>query len=296
MKLTRLAALLAVPVGLSLAACSGGTNAGSTGLGNITGQQAYVRFLNGSPALGSVSLAIQASGTGTPTGSFVSSLPYAEATDFIPEPTTAQTLFIAPAGTTAPASAATYSCTIPQFANNVKYDIVLAKTTTTANNCLVFQDQDYTSTPQVRFHDASATAANGSFDFGNSTTAGSFTVLGNGVLGNPTIGNGSPTTFTNVVPVNLGGATSTTNVTFAIGASTAAPGQASGSTETAAATFGSQFLLPPNSTTTSNSAGTVNAPGTAGTSLFALDCSGATLPAGATCTNGTTLIGYTDSK
>lgn len=295
MKLTRLAALVAVPVGMSLAACSGGTTAGSTGVGNITGQQAYVRFLNGYPALGSVALAIQAAGTGTPSGNFVTSLPYAEATDFIAEPTTTQTLFVAPAGTAAPAAAPTYNCKLPQLANNVKYDIVLAKAQNTSN-CIIFQDQDYTSTPQVRFHDASAAAANTSFDWGTSSTAGTFTVLGNGALGNvATPASGAPTTYSVVTPVNLGGATSQSNVTFAIGAPTATPA-ASGTTEATVNAFNSQNLLPPNSTTSTNTGGVVNATGTAGTSLFALDCTGGTLPAGAQCVAGTALIGYTDSK
>ncbi len=92
MKLTRLAALVAVPAALSLAACGGGS---SGVLGNNVGtggQTANLRFVNGSPDLGSnVDIYFQATGAAaapgsTANGASTTNVPYGQTTPFFQEP------------------------------------------------------------------------------------------------------------------------------------------------------------------------------------------------------------------
>jgi hypothetical protein len=285
MKLTRLAALVAVPVALSLAACGGG---GSTGIANVTGQQAYVRYIQGSPTTGSVDLYLQSAGSSIPSSPFAT-LSYAQATDFIAEPAVGGTLTVRTAGsaanTTAPALTA---CPLPQLANNGIYDVVIAVANNTPN-CLLFQDQPFSGTPQIRLHDAASATSATPLEFGTGTS-GSFTVIGNATLGNAAAGGASPVTYTSVSPVSLApGAAGP--VTFGVGTTHAG----TGGTETAVASVSStNFIMPGGA---QNTSGALTPTGVAGDSLFALDCSASVqMPPGTSCTNGLTLVGYTDSK
>ena len=66
MQLSRLAALVAVPATLALAACGGGTS-GVIGNGAGTaGQYANLRFVNGDPQIGNVDVYVQATGAAAP--------------------------------------------------------------------------------------------------------------------------------------------------------------------------------------------------------------------------------------
>ena len=98
MKLTRLAALVAVPAAFSLAACAGGS---SGVLGNnlgTGGQQASIRFVNGSPDLGSnIDIYLQATGAAAPSAPAAPSttnMPYAQTSLFFSEPPTAYTAVV----------------------------------------------------------------------------------------------------------------------------------------------------------------------------------------------------------
>jgi hypothetical protein len=275
-----LRALAALPIALLLASC-GGT---STQTAGTLGAQANLRFINGLPNAGAIDIYIQETGGQASGSPIVAAEPFGQASQFISQLAVASTIkaIAADTGPTGPVDA---TCTVPAFNANGTYDIVFAVINGTPN-CALFIDNAFTGVPQVRFHQASGAAGFSTIDWGVSASAGTFSVLGAGTLG-------STTGFTPAVVVAAASGT-TSNVTFAIGTT----GGAVGTTETALDTFGSANLLPPNTRISTNTSGALNAPGSAGTSLFALDCTAAAIALipGAQCNSGVTLIGYTDSK
>lgn len=285
MHLSRLAALVAIPAALSLAACGGGSSGLlSPALGPV-GQQGLVRFVQGSPQDRSVDLYMVSSG-GTPGTSPLTTISYGAATDFTAFATTAYTLQVRPAGS-GTSGTLLASCPIPQLANNAKYSIVLAHSSLAggAMDCVLFQDMDYTATAQYRFHDAATALGTGSsVGFGTIAAASAppgtpFVVQGNAALGGLAM-TPSGGQFLQVTPVQIQGGT-TSSSTFAVGANATA-----GTTE---------------SSTTTLAGGSITGPGGAsapGTSIFAINCAGApSLPSGVTCgANGVALIGQLDTK
>jgi hypothetical protein len=101
------------------------------------------------------------------------------------------------------------------------------------------------------------------------------------------LGSGSPTQFTQAMPNQVPAFTG--SLTFAVGAGT------SGSTP-ALATLDSRYIFGPNGGGTSqpNTTGNLNFAGSAGTSIFAIDCTGATVASNVACSGGVALVGYTD--
>src|ERR1700738_621581 len=189
MKLSRLPALAAVPAVFALAACSGGS---SGVLGNTIGtggQQANIRFVNGSPGLGSDNdIYLQATGAaapGSPAAPSTTNVPYGQTSLFIPEPTTAYIATVrsagAPSGSTALAGLA---CPIPQLAQNAKYTVVISGTNATGHVCRLFQDFDYGTTAQYRVHDAASTlGASVAYGTTNGTTPATFNATNTASLG-----------------------------------------------------------------------------------------------------------------
>ncbi|MBV8367565.1 MAG: DUF4397 domain-containing protein, partial [Candidatus Eremiobacteraeota bacterium] len=299
MKLTRFAALVAVPATLALAACGGGTS-GVIGNGAGTaGQQANLRFVHGDPNLGPVDVYVQASGAAAPSSATIASLQYGNASVFYQEAApVAYSVIVRPAGASS-TSAATQSCPIPQLQTNAKYTVVIVQTPgnpTPSVNCALFQDFDYTSAPQYRFHEAAYNTGRTSYDFGVTNTAATTpgspsTVNGNAPQGLVAVGGSTPT-YTQAQPLGLAPAS---GAAFAIGTGGAATGQSEVSVATLP--FNQIFNSGPGTPSMPNSANSLNYPQTAGTSVFAIDCtaaSAAALGTGFTCTSGVTLIGTFD--
>ncbi len=296
MKLTRLAALVAVPTALSLAACGGGSS-GVLGNGVGTGgQTANIRIVNGSPDLGSnIDLYYTATGAPQPgstaNGQSTTNVPYGQTTPFFQEPTTAGTVTVRSTG--APPSSAALAglaCPIPQLSTNAKYTIVIAGIGAN-HTCRLFQDFDYNATgPQYRVHDAAASLgasiAYGASTAGNPATYNSTNVaqLGGNALAP------SGTTYTQVQPSGPIPSAGSSDVNFVIG-------QPAGSAITPVDTLDAKNLFASGSLAQPNSGGTLNYTNTAGTSLFAIDCTAAsvaTLP-GVQCNQGAALIGTFDT-
>lgn len=291
MNLTRIAASIAVPAALSLAACSSGS---STTIANVTGNTANVRIVNGAPTLASGSLDVyfQSTGSAAPTTPAVSAISYGVASDFLTQPAAAGTVLVQRAGGPAPSTGTPQlaSCPLPQLAINGKYSIVVVTSGGTAN-CEIFQDFDFTGAPQYRAHDAAANSAlAGGAGFGtipspSAPPGTTFAVQAATTQGNLAAGPSGPaTSFTAAMPNSI--AQFNGSVTFAVGAGT------SGTTP-AVATLDSRYLFAPNGLTQPNSTGALNFTGTAGTSIFALDCTTTVAP-NVPCTAGVALVGYTD--
>ncbi|HZO95312.1 MAG TPA: DUF4397 domain-containing protein [Candidatus Baltobacteraceae bacterium] len=305
MQSARLAALAGISAVLSLSACGGGGGTSGPGFANVTGSTANVRFINGNTTTGSVDVYLQSTGSAAPSAKIFGPLAYGEATDYMTEPAVAGTVIAQTAGGQAPSTGAKplASCNVPAFTSGSNYTIVFAAASGVADNCLIFQDANYTGSPQIRVHDASTNAANagnGSLGFGTiqsaSAPAGTpFSVLVTATLGQPAISNGAPASYTLEQPTTITPPASG-SLTFAVGANAAV-----GTTENALATLDSRSIFTPGSFNQPNTTGALNYPGSTGTSLFALDCTAASIssmPAGTngvTCNGGVALFGYTDS-
>ncbi len=148
MKLTRLAALVAVPAALSLAACGGGS---SGVLGNNVGtggQTANIRFVNGSPDLGS-NIDIYFHGDrrvappSAPAAPSTTNMPYGQASFFVQEPTTAYTAVVRAAGASS-GSAAARGARLPDPAARDQRQVHRRdRRQGGAHTCRLFQDFDY---------------------------------------------------------------------------------------------------------------------------------------------------------
>ena len=288
MKALRLAALIAMPATLLLNACAGGSS-GIVGGGGVPGQQANVRFVNGTPGTTGTSYDIyfQSTGSASPSSPLISALTYAESSDFKALPTAAGDVIVQTAGQPAPSTGtgALASCPVPQFANNTNYSIVIGP----GPSCILFSDSNYTgSGNQYRFHDASsdATAAIGTtVAYGIATAPGvpgtsTFAVLGTTQLG-------GASSYAAITPTTMG---TTAAVSFAVGPN-------SGATSTATTILDASALTLPGSTTQPN-AGNNNftlPSGYAGASIYAINCGAPALPTGSHCSSGVALIGVFDS-
>jgi hypothetical protein len=298
MKLARLAAFVALPAALSLQACNGGSSGiigNNVGTG---GQQANIRFVNGSPDLGSnVDFYWQATGAaapGAPASSTTAGIAYAVVTPFIAEPPTAGTVLVRAAGSSASGPVIdSLSCAIPQLANNAKYTVAVAGIGAGRHTCLVFQDFDYTTAPQYRVHNAArTTTATIAYSTAATNTPPGTAVPYNGAQVAARGGDSllPPTTYTQVQPAGpIGNATS--NPAFVIGPNSGGPTFTVTNSLNASALFASGSRAQP------DTAGTLNFTGTAGTSVFAIDCTAAAVTglAGVTCNAGVALIGTFDT-
>jgi hypothetical protein len=293
MKLTRLAALVAVPAAFSLAACAGGSS-GVLGNGLGTGgQQANIRFVNGSPDLGSnLDIYLQATGAAAPSAPAAPSttnMPYAQTSLFFSEPPTAYTAIVRAAGSSSSSAAlAGLACPIPQLATNAKYTVVISGTNAAGHTCRLFQDFDYGATPQYRVHDA-ASSLGASVAYGTtvSGTPASYSAANTATLGSSAIAGGAA--FTQVQPAGPI-ANPSSDPVFVIGTQ-------SGSNIAPIDSLDAKSLFASGSLSQPNTAGTLNYPSTAGTSVFAIDCTTgavATLP-GVQCNSGAALIGTFDT-
>ena len=300
MRFSRLAALVAVPATLALAACGGGTS-GVIGNGAGTaGQYANLRFVNGDPQLGPVDVYVQATGAAAPSSATIAGLQYGNVSTFYQEAAPVAYSVILRSPGSSSTSTAIQSCPVPQLQTNSKYTVVLVQTTlqgTAAVNCAIFQDFDYTTAPQYRFHDAAYNTGRSSYDFGVTNTAATtpgspFTVNGTASQALVAVG-GSSATYTQAQPLGLAPASA---AAFAIGTGGAATGQSEVSVATLP--FNQIFASGPGTPSMPNSANSLNYPQTAGTSVFAIDCTAASVAAlgtGFTCTSGVTLIGTFDT-
>jgi predicted small secreted protein len=294
MKLTRLAALVVVPAAFSLAACSGGS---SGVLGNnigTGGQQANIRFVNGSPDLGSnIDIYLQATGAaapGSPAAPSTTNMPYAQTSLFFSEPPTAYTAVVRAAGASSGSSAlAGLACPIPQLAANAKYTVVISGTNANGHTCRLFQDFDYGTTPQYRVHDA-ASSLGGSIEYGttNGATPAAFSASNTTTLGSSALTSGA--TFVQVQPAGPI-QNPTTDPVFVIGTT-----QTAGNIN-ATDSLDAKSLMASGSLTQPNTAGSLNFPSTAGTSVFAIDCTPAAVAAlpGVQCNSGAALVGTFDT-
>lgn len=285
------AAMLALPAALSLAACGGG----STGTSNLTSAQASIRFIAGSPDLGSVDLYFVSTGTGRGSQPTYSNLTYGSITDFSTQTAAAgQALLYAPGTTT---TALPVPCQIPQLANNAKYSVVLSGSVAARTvQCTLFQDFDYNGNGQVRVHHASPAAA-AAAAFGSSTVAFGFyappvpgptvPVAGQAQFPGFTTPSGTqqPSFFsTGVTSVN-----SSAPVGVAVGPN------ATGTFTPLLRINASQFVAP-GTTTQPDTAGTLPGGGFNNASVFVIDCTTATTPQGTACASGAGLIGSFDTK
>jgi hypothetical protein len=294
MKLTRLAALVAVPAAISLAACGGGS---SGVLGNTIGtggQQANIRFVNGSPDLGSnIDVYLQATGAaapGAPAAPSTANMPYGDTSLFFAEPTVAYTAVVRSAGASSSASALDgLACPIPQLATNAKYTVVISGTNAAGHTCRLFQDFDYATTAQYRVHDAAASlGASVAYGTTNGGTPATFSASNTANLGSSALTSGAA--YTQVQPA--GPITNpTSDPVFVIGASSGT------GTITATDTLDAKSLFASGSLTQPNTAGSLNFPSTAGTSVFAIDCTSAAVASlpGVQCNSGAALIGTFDT-
>ncbi len=294
MKLTRLAALVVVPAAFSLAACSGGS---SGVLGNTIGtggQQANIRFVNGSPDLGSnIDVYLQATGAaapGAPAAPSTTNMPYGESSLFFAEPTVAYTAVVRAAGSSSSGAAlAGLACPIPQLATNAKYTVVIAGTNANGHTCRLFQDFDYNTTPQYRVHNAASTLG-GTVYYGttNGATPAAFSASNTATLGSSALASGAA--YTQVQPAGPI-ANPTADPVFVIGTTQAGGNIVATDTLDAKSLFASGSLAQP------NTAGSLNFPSTAGTSVFAIDCTPAAVAAlpGVQCNQGAALVGTFDT-
>ena len=294
MKLTRLAALVAVPAAFSLAACAGGSS-GVLGSGiGTAGQSANIRFVNGSPDLGSnIDIYLQATGAaapGSPAAPSTTNMPYGETSLFFSEPTTAYVATVRAAGASSGSTAlAGLACPIPQLAQNAKYTVIISGTNANGHTCRLFQDFDYGTPPQYRVHDAaSSLGASVAYGTTNGATPATFNAANVATLGNSALTPGA--VYTQVQPAGpIQNATS--DPVFVIGQSSGA------GTITANNTLDAKSLFASGSLTQPNTAGSLNFPSTAGTSVFAIDCTTAAVAAfpGVQCNNGAALVGTFDT-
>lgn len=290
MQLSRIAAFVALAGVVSLTACGGG----STGtVANVSGNTANVRVVNGAPGQGSFDIYFQAVGGALPSTPVATGVTFAAATDYLTQPAIGENIIAQQAGTASPGASgkAFLSCPLPQFGINAKYSIVIVNSGGSLN-CELFQDFDYTGTAQYRAHNATsptstlpATAGFGTIATPSAPPGTLFTVQVTGTRGNLAASSGAPTSYTASQPTAV--VAFSGSVTFAVGAGT------SGTTP-AIATLDSRYVFAPNGFTQPNTGGGLNVTGSVGTSIFALDCTGASVAPNVACSGGVALVGYTD--
>src|SRR6202049_2030236 len=160
MTLPRIAACFTIPAALLLSACGGGSS--SPFVNNATQGTAQVRFVQADPKFGPLDIYFfQSAGSQTTTPAF-SSLAFGEASDYQPQTAVPNTLVARTAGSASSGPGVT-ACNLPPL-TNANYSIVIADQNG-APNCMVFQDQNYSTTLQYRMHYAASlyAAANPAF-------------------------------------------------------------------------------------------------------------------------------------
>jgi hypothetical protein len=297
MNTTRIAAIAAFPIALSLAACSGGSSGVIGNNVGTAGQAANIRFINGSPDLGSIDFYFQATGAaapGSPASTSTANIAYAVTTPFVAESPTAATIIVRAAGASSSGPALdSLSCPIPQLANNGKYTIAIAGIGGGNHRCLVFQDFDYASAPQYRVHNAASNTP-ASIAYATSTTntapGTQATFTSSQVAARGGNASGGSATYTQVQPAGPI-ANPTANPSFVIGPNTGGP------TFTVIDSLNASALFASGSTTQPDTSGSLNFPSTAGTSVFAIDCTPAAVAplAGVQCNSGYALVGTFDT-
>ncbi len=292
----RIAALLAVPAALSLAACSGGSSGIVGNPIGTGGTQSNIRFVNGAPDLGNVDFYFQATGASapaSPASTTTANVAYAVVTPFVSESPTAGTVAVRAAGASASGGVLdNLACPIPQMGINAKYTVAIAGIGSGNHHCLIFQDFDYTVAPQYRVHNASVNAPS-AIAFGTTTTptAPGTAVPYNGAQvasrGGDVSAGGA--VYTQVQPAGPIGNLS--NPTFVVGPNSG------GATFTATDTLAAANVFASGATTEPDTTGALNYTATAGTSLFAIDCTAASVASltGVQCNSGYALIGTFDT-
>jgi hypothetical protein len=235
-----------------------------------------------------------AAAPGSPASSSTANVAYGVTTPFIAEPPVAGTILVRAAGSSSSGPVLdSLSCAIPQLATNSKYTVAVAGIGTGNHTCLVFQDFDYSTAAQYRVHNAARSSA-ASIAYNTSATS---TPPGTAIpsVGSQVASRGGntatpPTSYTTVQPAGpIGNATS--NPSFVIGPNTGA------ATFPAQVTLNASSLFASGSTAQPDTSGSLNFPGTAGTSVFAIDCTPAAVASlsGVQCNGGVALVGTFDT-
>lgn len=293
MTLTRIAASLAVPAALSLAACGGGST--SPFVNNATQGAAQVRFVQGDPKVGALDIYFYQSAGAPTTTAAAANVPFGEATDYQQQTAVPNTLVARAAGSSS-SSAAVTACNLPSMGSTISYTVVIADQNGAAN-CMVFQDANYSGTPQYRFHHAAvdavaASASRATVAYGVGTSSASFVAQGTSTLGG-FVGSTTPITQSG----SSGNVANAVGTVWGVG-----PSAAVGATVTPFSTLPVSSVFAPGSFTQPDTGGTLPfSPAPAvyvGISLYLIDCltpiPGATTPI--PCTAGTALIGVFDTK
>ncbi len=125
----RIAALLAVPAALSLAACGGGSSVVGNPVSTL-GQHSNIRFVNGAPDLGNIDFYFQPTGAGAPSSpasTTTANIAYAVVTPFIQESPTAGSVLVRAAGSSSSSTVLdSLSCPIPQMVLDQNYTVVIS--------------------------------------------------------------------------------------------------------------------------------------------------------------------------
>ncbi|MDB5040377.1 MAG: hypothetical protein JWN27_1103 [Candidatus Eremiobacteraeota bacterium] len=287
MTLPRIAACFTIPAALLLSACGGGSS--SPFVNNATQGTAQVRFVQADPKFGPLDIYFfQSAGSQTTTPAF-SSLAFGEASDYQPQTAVPNTLVARTAGSASSGPGVT-ACNLPPL-TNANYSIVIADQNG-APNCMVFQDQNYSTTLQYRMHyAASLYAANSTFasvSYGVGTTPAAFTVQGTSGLGG-FVGTANPITQSG----STGNVALASGTVFGVG-----PTAAIGATATDLTSLNAASIFAPGSLTEPDTAGTLPFSTYAGVSLYAIDCTStiAGTPTPIVCRSGLALIGVFDTK
>ncbi|MDB5094167.1 MAG: hypothetical protein JWO85_2268 [Candidatus Eremiobacteraeota bacterium] len=288
MTLPRIAACITIPAALLLSACGGGST--SPFVNNATQGTAQVRFVQADPKFGPVDIYFFQSAGGQTTTPAFSGLAFGEASDYQAQTAVPNTLVARAAGS-ASSSAAVTACNLPPLAN-ANYSVVIADQNG-APNCMVFQDQNYSTTLQYRMHYAAAlyAAANPTFatvSYGVGTTPAAFTAQGTSGVGG-FLGSTNPITQSG----STGNLANAAGTVFGVG-----PSAAAGATVTALTSLPATSIFAPSSFTEPDTAGSLPYSTYAGVSLYAIDCTSAIpgTPAPIACRSGLALIGVFDSK
>jgi hypothetical protein len=281
----RLAALLAAPAMLMLAACGGnGSNVIGTG---VSAQDAQVRFLAAAPDIASFDYRFWPSSGTRPTNAAATNFPYGQITTFAGYSVGTYNLEVDQPGTS---TTDLPVCSIPTLNGGQNYTIVVAGTGST-HTCLVYNDAVFTNTGATRLHHASPAL----------NAAGTSTIVWGAAAGavpstSLVAAAQFPTSAANVQPTIAVGDVTGTPVTYSVGPSPSGTNPLAGATFTPTYTLTSTNFLVGTGPSQPDTSGVVPYSTYPGTSLFAIDCI-TTAPAGASpCVAGTTVLGVFDNK
>ncbi len=277
MKLTRLAALVVVPAAFSLAACGGGSSGvlGNTiGTGGQQAQHPVRERLARSRQQHRHLLASdrRRARRPRPRRRARRTCRTVKTSLFFAEPTVAYTAIVRSAGaSSARPRSLGLACPIPQLATNAKYTVVIAGTNATGHTCRLFQDFDYGNTPpQYRVHDAASTLGNSvAYGTTNGGTPATFNAANTALLGTARCRERG---FTQVQPAGpIPNPTSDSGLRDRHDR----PARTSRPQTRSTRSRCSRPVRSPSRTPR----GSLNFPSTAGTSVFAIDCTAAAVAA-----------------